>query len=50
MALYHKWGVKTGFIFALQFFMHISDSVGCVKKLDELKLSVDNHNPETLQV
>jgi hypothetical protein len=30
MALYHKWGVKTGFIFALQFFMLISDSLGGV--------------------
>ena len=28
MALYHKWGLKTGFIFALQFFMLISDSLG----------------------
>ena len=25
MALYHKWGVKTGFTFALQFFILISD-------------------------
>ena len=30
MALYHKWGVKTGFIFALQFFMLISDGLGGV--------------------
>jgi hypothetical protein len=25
-----KWGVKTGFIFALQFFMLISDGLGAV--------------------
>jgi hypothetical protein len=30
MALYHKWGVKTGFAFALQFFMFFSDSLGGV--------------------
>ena len=30
MALYHKWGVKSGFTFALQFFMLISDSLGGV--------------------
>ena len=28
MALYLKWDVKTGFTFALQFFMLISDSLG----------------------
>ena len=28
--LYHKWGVKTGFTFALQFFMLISDGLGGV--------------------
>ena len=28
MALYHKWGVKTGLTFALQFFMLISDGIG----------------------
>ena len=33
MALYHKWGVKTGFTFALQFFMLISDGLGGVPKL-----------------
>ena len=27
MALYHKWGVKTGFSFSLQFLMLISDSL-----------------------
>ncbi len=27
MALYHKWGVKTGFTFALQFFTLISDGI-----------------------
>ena len=30
MALYHKWDVKTGFTFALQFFMLISDGLGGV--------------------
>ena len=30
MALNHKWGVKTGLAFALQFFMLISDSLGGV--------------------
>ena len=30
MALYHKWGVKTGFTFALQFFMSISNGLGGV--------------------
>ena len=33
MALYHRWGVKTAFTFALQFFMLISDSLGVVTKL-----------------
>jgi hypothetical protein len=32
MALYHKWGVKTGFTFALQFFLFISDSLGGVRR------------------
>ena len=27
LALYHKWGVKTGPTFALQFFMFISDGL-----------------------
>ena len=30
MALYHKWDVKTGFTFALQFFMLISEGLGGV--------------------
>ena len=33
--MYHKWGVKTGFTFALQFFMLISDGLGGV--------TYDNH-------
>ena len=33
MALYQKWGVKTGFTFALQFFMIISDGLGCCQML-----------------
>ena len=31
VALYHKWVVKTGFTFALQFLMLISDSLGGVR-------------------
>ena len=27
---YHKWGVNTGYTFALKFFMLISDGLGCV--------------------
>jgi hypothetical protein len=30
MAFYHKWDVKTGFTFSLQFFMLISDGLGGV--------------------
>ena len=30
MALYHKCGDKNAFTFAIQFFMLISDSLGCV--------------------
>ena len=30
MALYHKWSVKTGFTFAIQFFMLIFDGLGGV--------------------
>jgi hypothetical protein len=33
MALYHKWGVKTDFTFALQFFMLISDGLGGVNSM-----------------
>ena len=32
MALYHKWGVKTGLTFALQFFMLITDGLNGVKQ------------------
>ena len=32
MALYHKWDVKNGFAYVLQFFSLISDSLGfCVQ-------------------
>jgi hypothetical protein len=31
MALYHKWDVKNGFAYVLQFFSLISDSLGGVK-------------------
>ena len=30
MALYHKWDVKNGFAYVLQFFSLISDSLGSV--------------------
>ena len=30
MALYHKWGAETGFTFALQFFILISEGLGGV--------------------
>ena len=33
MVLYHKWGVKTGSTFALQFFLLISDGLGGVTSL-----------------
>ena len=31
MALYHKWDVKNGFAYVLQFFSLISDGIGGVK-------------------
>jgi hypothetical protein len=41
MALYHNWGVKTGFNFAPQFFMLISDGLGGVKsKLAAFKIRI----------
>ena len=40
MALYHKWGVKTGFTFALQFFILISDRVGGVPMLAEVRAAL----------
>jgi hypothetical protein len=51
MALYHKWDVKTGFTFALQFFMLISDGLGGViqqgiqKKLAPLFEVLDHKTP-----
>ena len=36
MALYHKWDVKNGFTFVLQFFSLISDGLGGVRKADSL--------------
>ena len=39
MTLYSKWGVKTGYTFALQFFLLISDSLGGVITKPSLKLS-----------
>ena len=40
MALYHKWGVKTGFTFALQFFMLISDSLGGVQNVIKMECAL----------
>ena len=34
MALYHKWDVKNGFTYVLQFFSLISDGLGGVTKVD----------------
>ena len=34
MTLYHKWGVKNGFTFALQFFLPIFDGLGVVYMLN----------------
>ena len=39
MALYHKWDVKTGFTFARQFFMLISDDLGGVVCLTSKSVS-----------
>ena len=36
MALYHKWDVKNGFAYVLQFFSLISDSVGGVYHINVL--------------
>ena len=36
MALYYEWGVKTGFTFAIQFFMLISDGWDRVKISENL--------------
>ena len=36
MASYHKWDVKNGFDFVLQFFSHISDGLGGVMYFDNL--------------
>ena len=44
MALYHKWDVKTGFTFALQFFMLISDGLGGVNQdyeIVDLKVNLE---------
>ena len=50
MALYHKLGVKTGFTFALQFFMLISDGLGgvyVVARVESgLELSQLNSSPQ----
>ena len=40
MALYHKWDVKNGFAFVLQFFSLISDVLGGVQRVQ----SVISHN------
>ena len=37
MALYHKWDVKNDFVYVLQFFSLISDSLGSVLCYIQLK-------------
>ena len=39
MALYHKWNVKTGFTFALQFFILISEGLGGVNRSEHGNIS-----------
>ena len=34
MALYHKWDVKNDFVYVLQFFLLISDSLGSVTNME----------------
>ena len=38
MALYHKWDIKNGFAYAIQFFSLISDSLGSVLYEGRLKI------------
>ena len=49
MALYHKWGVKTGFTFALQFFMLYADSLGGVSPLLQVDIQQDK-KLETMKI
>ena len=35
MALYHKWDVRNGFAYVLQFFSLIFDGLGCVKQTQD---------------
>ena len=43
MALSHKWGVKFGFAFALQFFMLISDGLGGVYYKNKIHITKGNY-------
>ena len=49
MALYHKWDVKTGFIFARQFFMLISDDLGGVVCLTSKSVSGTTVNKKEME-
>ena len=40
--LYHKWDVKTDFVYVLQFFSLISDSLGSSVYLDSLKFDTSS--------
>ena len=46
MALHHKWGVKNGFVYVLQFFALISDGLGCVSfgALSKDQILWEGHN------
>ena len=44
MALYHKWDVKNGFAFVLQFFSLISDDLVGVKKDTLYKNSIEDNS------
>ena len=49
MALYHKWDVKTGFTFARQFFMLISDDLGGVVCLTSKSVSGTTVNKKEME-
>ena len=40
MALYHKWDVKNDFVYVLQFFSLISDSLDSVHNLQDMTLNI----------
>ena len=49
MALYHKWDVKTGFTFARQCFMLISDDLGGVVCLTSKSVSGTTVNKKEME-